>query len=78
MGIDFGKDFTEAEFNAWWDLHGGGQMAEINELEKEFSPQDFPEKAEELLTPKQAKKRTKKGKKSLHKVRVDNARRRGR
>ncbi len=45
---------------------------------EEFSPPDFPEKAEELLTPKQAKKRTKKGKKSLRRVRVDNARRRGR
>ena len=50
----------------------------VAEIEKEFSPPDFPEKAEELLTPKQAKKRKKKGKKSLHRVRVDNARRRGR
>ncbi len=70
MGIDFSKDFTEAELNVWWDwLSGGGQMTDEDDVVKFETP---------VPKAKKVSKRPKKGKKSLRRIRVDNARRRGR
>ncbi len=86
MGIDFSKDFTEAELTAWWDLGGGGQMTDelleeskriVAKQEKLAAERETEALLEVEVEKPKAKKRPKKGKKSLHRVSVDNARRRG-